>query len=362
MSKNGPARMFIHAISTATPEPYLRTSETVERLGATCINRKSQKLMQRIVPHTRIEKRHFAAMDYQAELTDPNAMFRPAEGQPHGPGMNARTAAFEESSDRLVRRLLAPMDARFLARIETLITVSCTHASAPGLERPVFAHSSVPASVDRWNLGFMGCSAALAALRLTHRAAGAARSTLIVACELSSLHFQYTDEVDQMTANLLFADGAAAMVLSPEPSSVCVQAAECASLPESADQMIWWAGDRGLQLRLSNKLPETIGAALPTAIESFLDRAGVRRDQIDHWLVHPGGPQILDSVESALGLRADALDLSRAVLREYGNMSSATIVFILDRLLKSGATGKVMLLAFGPGLTIEMTLLNVSSD
>jgi predicted naringenin-chalcone synthase len=307
---------------------------------------------------TGIEKRHLAALDYTRDIAGKNALYLPAAEQPLGPGMGARTVAFDAAAGSLVREAMAGFSPESLAQVTNVVTVSCTHASSPGLEQPVLAHAAISRDVHRWNLGFMGCSAGLAALRLVHRIGEA--TSLIVACELSSLHFQYTDQLDQLTANALFADGAAALLLSPRPSPMEVLGCGCATLPQFADQMVWFAGDHGLQLRLSQDLPETLGAHLRPAIAGVLRRHGASIDEVQHWLVHPGGPQILDCAAESLGLDAQALDLSRDILRQFGNMSSPTIFFILKRLIEARGTGLVGALAFGPGLTIEVVLLRVS--
>jgi predicted naringenin-chalcone synthase len=143
---------------------------------------------------------------------------------------------------------------------------------------------------------------------------------------------------------------------------VGVVGCECISIPQFADQMVWLAGDHGLQLRLSPELPDTLGAHLPEAVDDFLAWYGMRREQIRHWLVHPGGPQILDSVQNSLGLKPGALDMSRSVLRRYGNMSSPTILFILKEMMETRPHGPAVAMAFGPGLTIELALLSFSYE
>ncbi len=356
---NNKAECYLHQIAVAVPERSLSADESVALLEGTCISPRSTKLLRRISRLTTVEKRHLAVLDRQTTLTDESALYRPTDRQPHGPDMYARTLEFDVSADKLVRRLMSMLEPATLARIDTLVTVSCTHASSPGLERPVFAHTSVPRSVDRWNLGFMGCSAALAGVRLVLQGATTTREALLVACELSSLHFQYTDQIDQMTANMLFSDGAAAAVLSGRPSPVRVRDCRCVTLPGYADQMVWQAGNHGLQLRLSPELPETLAAHLPQAVRTLLRSNSMQTGDVDHWLVHPGGPQILDSVAESLALREGALDVSRSVLRQYGNMSSPTILFILKQLLDNGASGSVVAIAFGPGLTVELALLHV---
>lgn len=359
MDANSSAECHIQQIGTAVPETWLDAEGSAFLLRHACVSARGAKLLQRIARLTGIDRRHLVALSHQSREPSDDAVFRPSEVQPNGPGMHARTELFEKEAGPLVLRALSAFSPEQLARVEAMITVSCTHASSPGLERPILAHTPVPPTVDRWNLGFMGCSAGLAGVRLAHSAAARQRDSLVVACELSSLHFQYTDQLDQMTANVLFSDGAAAMLLSARPGAARVVGCRCIAVPELADQMVWFAGDHGLKLRLSQDLPNTLAANLPRATAAFLGEHGLKPGQIKHWLVHPGGPQILDAVERSLALKADSLRISRDVFREFGNMSSPTIFFIMKRLFESGATGNAVAMAFGPGLTIELVLLHV---
>lgn len=352
---------YVHQIATAVPARTLEQHEAEALLQGANINSRSARLLKRLTRLTGIRKRHLAALDFQAALDDGVGIYRPSSRQPGGPGMAARTALFDTAARPLVRDLLSQLSGQRLARADLLVTASCTHASSPGLERAVFADCAIPRSVQRWNLGFMGCSAALAAMRLVFQARRLGRSALVVACELSSLHFQYTDQLDQMTANLLFSDGAAALIMSSERARVRVLDCRCAALPEAADQMLWLAGDHGLELRLSPELPDTLGGVLPAIVRDFLRPHGLRSADVSHWLVHPGGPQILERTAEALRLPAQALDLSRSILREFGNMSSPTILFIMQALFRQEAGGVAVALAFGPGLTIEMVLLDLGS-
>ncbi len=351
------ARCFIHKICTAVPDAALDAEGSAKLLRHGCVNPRTAKLLQRVARLTGIERRHLAALKHSNEDPSADAMYKPATVQPHGPGMSARTRVFDIESGPLVTAALRDFSRDELRAIQTLVTVSCTHASSPGLERPIFANTPIRPDVDRWNLGFMGCSAGLAGLRLVHQAAARQRDALVLACELSSLHFQYTEELDQMTANVLFADGAASMLLSPRRSSLEVVACRSVATPEHAEQMIWFAGDHGLQLRLSQDLPETLAKHLPQAVESFLGDNGLQASDIAHWLVHPGGPQILDGVQQCLSLTRESLETSWSIFREFGNMSSPTIFFIIKRHFEKPRTGYGLALAFGPGLTIEMVLL-----
>lgn len=357
MKSDSTGACYIQQIGTAVPEPWLDSDGSADLLRHACVSPRGAKLLQRVSRLTGIQKRHLIALNHQSRDPADDAMYKPSEAQPHGPGMSARTAVFDREAGPLVLRALGAFSAQSLENVQTLVTVSCTHASSPGLERPILLQTPVPATVDRWNLGFMGCSAGLAGVRLVKQTEALERECLVVACELSSLHFQYSDQLDQMTANVLFSDGAAALLISPRPGPAKVVACRCVAAPAHAEQMIWYAGDNGLQLKLAQELPETLAAHLPESVEVFLRDNGLTKASIRHWLVHPGGPQILDAVQNCLGLAADALDDSRAIFREFGNMSSPTILFILKRVLERKLAGPALALAFGPGLTIEMVLL-----
>jgi prepilin-type processing-associated H-X9-DG protein len=350
---------YVQEIGSAVPEHSMDAKETIELFQQTCGDARTARLLPRIVRLTGIDKRHLTVLDPRIRPFGPEPLYRPLAEQPHGPGMGERTAVFEKMSGPLVLRALGDIPSTRLAEVETLITASCTHASAPGLEYPILSQTPVRPSVDRWNLGFMGCSAGLAAMRLAYQMAGQSRQVLLVACELSSLHFQYTDDLDQLTANVLFADGAAAMTISPRPGPAQIVACRCASVPKHAGEMVWFADDHGLRLHLSQDLPDTLRTTVPAVVDGFLREQGTSAGEIRHWLVHPGGPQILDAVQESLGLAGDALQISRSVLRRYGNMSSPTIFFILKELLETRANGRCLAMAFGPGLTVEMVLLDI---
>lgn len=351
---------YIHNIGTAVPESSISSDESAQLLRITCPSPRSAKLLTRIAPLTGIEKRHLIALNHHPYSAGERALYHPVDRQPNGPGMGARTKVFEQEAGPLMLQALSGLSRESLNRVATLITVTCTQAASPGLDLPILTHTLIPQSVHRWNLGFMGCSAGLAGVRLVHQGSLMRGDALVAACELCSLHFQYTNALDQMTANLLFADGAAAMLLSSVPSAVKVVDCRSVAVPALADQMVWFADDHGLKLRLSQDLPQSLASHLPDAVDGFLRDNNMSRDSVNYWLAHPGGPQILDSVEQSMGLGADALRLSRGVFRRFGNMSSPTIFFILKDLIESHAEGHVVAMAFGPGLTIEMMLLQIT--
>jgi predicted naringenin-chalcone synthase len=190
---------------------------------------------------------------------------------------------------------------------------------------------------------------------------------LVVCLELCSLHLQFREEADSLLANSLFADGAAAVLVSArtpaaDRTALSMQSFSSALATEGAGDMAWEIGDRGFDIRLSTYVPKIIEANINAVMENVLQSSSMSLDDIGTWAVHPGGRSILDKLEHALQLYAEKLDDSRQVLREFGNMSSVTVLFVLNRILNRTDLEKphpVCAMAFGPGLTIETALLEV---
>jgi predicted naringenin-chalcone synthase len=231
-----------------------------------------------------------------------------------------------------------------------VVTVSCT-----GFLR---------VTTQRFHLGFMGCYGAFPALRLAHAVCRADPDAvvLVVCAELCSLHLHVADDVDTVLSSSLFADGAAAAVVTgrapaPGTPTVTLDALGTTLSDDGEADMAWTIGDQGFDMVLSRYVPKILGSSLPAAVPALLGL--VRPEEIDRWAVHPGGRSVLDHVQAALGLADEDLAASRDVLRRYGNMSSATVLFVLAELLRQPVTApeRVAALAFGPGLTVESALL-----
>ena len=256
--------------------------------------------------------------------------------------------------------------------ITHLVTCSCTGFQAPGVDIALMKELGFSSTTSRTHIGFMGCHGGFNAMRVAKAYAEADReaTVLIVCIELCSLHFQYSDNPEQIVANSIFADGAAAIVgRSPDHPKTSSHFGwelldqTSAILPETADQMGWIIGDTGFEMSLSPEVPSLIGNALPELTATFLEEHGLPQNQITDWAVHPGGPRILSMVEQSLQLNTDALVFSRDVLSQYGNMSSATIFFILETVFvqahqsqSHGLSDTCVAMAFGPGLTTEIAL------
>jgi predicted naringenin-chalcone synthase len=243
-----------------------------------------------------------------------------------------------------------------------LITVSCTGFMAPGVDRVVIQGLRLPPTVQRTHIGFMGCHGALNGLRVALAYAGSdpAAKILLCAVELCSLHYHYSWNPGKIIANALFADGAAALVGVPGEracSAWQVRATGSCMVPDSAEAMTWTIADHGFEMTLARQVPALIARHLRPWLLGWLQNQGLELAGVRSWAVHPGGPRILDAVEDALRLPAGATAASREVFRECGNMSSPTILFILEQLRRQGAERPCVALGFGPGLVAEVALI-----
>lgn len=238
--------------------------------------------------------------------------------------------------------------------ITHLLVTSCTGLSAPGVDLQLIDALGLSRSIERTLIGFMGCYAGITALRLARQIVRGEpdAKVLIVSIELCTLHLQETDDLEKILSFSIFGDGAAACLVTSDASGVRLDEPVTATLPAAKDLIRWNVGDQGFDMVLSGETPAALAEGLPRAIP-FIAPDGT--DAVDHWAVHPGGKSILDAVEKALALNPDALETSRGVLNDFGNMSSATVLFVLKDMLhagvRSGERGVAM--AFGPGLTAE---------
>ncbi|SBO42063.1 type III polyketide synthase [Cyanobium sp. NIES-981] len=372
--------LILRGIGTAVPERRLSQEQALalapQMVAATA---RQQRLLRRIYLRSGVDGRHCVPL-----LNAPNPST--AERMRHYRS-EAVPLALQACRRALEDAAMEP------EAITHLVTVSCTGFSAPGVDLALIAAVPLRPDVARTHVGFMGCHGALNGLRVARAFVEADPRACVLLCavELCSLHLQEGWHPDHIVANALFADGAAAVVVAaqaepgsePEPGRPCLRLRACGStvIPASSDAMAWIIENHGFSMALSARVPGLIAARLRPWLEGWLAAHGLSVAAIRHWAVHPGGPRILGAVLESVGLDPGRLDGSREVLRRYGNMSSATVLFILQRLLATppaaghageepasgllgapragAASGPCLALGFGPGLTVEAVLFEL---
>jgi predicted naringenin-chalcone synthase len=250
--------------------------------------------------------------------------------------------------------------------ITHLITISCTGLYAPGLGIELVEAIGLLPQTRRFAINFMGCYAVFNGLRMARDIcrSDVSAKVLIVSVELCSLHFQKEATPDFILSNALFGDGAAAALVENRTQGYQMIEEYCTLLPEGKSEMHWQLGDTGFEMTLSEKVPVLIERKISKLTEQLLTAAGLKSDDITFYAIHPGGKRILTSIQKALGLNQQDCSFSRDILYNYGNMSSATILFVLKEIWNNLNTGdhnkKVLCFAFGPGLTLESMILSIA--
>ena len=319
-------------------------------------------------------------------LAERQSFFRPSCGaELFGPTTSERMQVFAEQAGPLLEQACARAIRTALiaeSNITHLVTVSCTGFFAPGVDVALIQSLGLDSNIQRTHIGFMGCHGALNAIR-TAKAIVEADSTAIVlvgAIELCSLHQQYTDEAQQLVANALFADGAASLIVGAKSEDLDVIDHELVEfdsvdqanwtiastfskwIPNTTDMMSWTIGNHGFRMSLDPQVPAYIEGNLELELRTWLNSQGFEIADIDAWAIHPGGPRIIQATGKALGLSLESLQPSQEILANHGNMSSPTVLFILERLAMEKLDARsCVLLAFGPGLCIEAVLLKSKS-
>jgi predicted naringenin-chalcone synthase len=357
----------IQGLGTAVPAGVV-TQEDAARIALDTCRHDAQlaATLPAVYEHTTIRTRHSVLVESSSNGHPATQSFFPTAelSSDRGPTTARRMQRYEASAGELATRAavaaLADADAA-PAEIAHLVTVSCSGFSAPGVDIGLIERLDLRRDVSRTHVGFMGCHGAMNGLRV---AAALARSNpggkvLLVCVEICSIHHQYPQQFDDLVASALFGDGAAAALLSARKADGNAwQLLDQRShvLPDSLEAMSWRIGDHGFEMRLSASVPAFIRGSLREWLDDWLFARGLSIDEVGGWIIHPGGPQILAACREALELSPDALAESYAVLAEFGNMSSPTVLFILDRVRRTAGKLPCVMLAFGPGLTIEGAL------
>ncbi len=348
-----PATAHLNAIGVAVP-PHDVHRAFLDHVRTVVEGERRRDLFERMAERSGIAHRFSVLAHDRASDAGGEVFYAPGRF----PGTGERMRRFEREAPGLaaaaVEDLLRKAGPDALAGVTHLVVTGCTGFAAPGLELDLVERFGLPRTVERTLVGFMGCNAAFNALKIAHHAVRSdpASRVLVVNLELCTLHFQDTTTMERILCFMLFADGCAASLVSADPTGFALERFRSTLLPASADDITWRIGETGFDMRLSGRVPGLIGRGLPAAMPAILgDRP---QASVDLWAVHPGGRSVLDAVEDTLALPAGTLAIARDVLHDFGNMSSATVMFVLERMMRMPPAGRSgVAMGFGPGVSIE---------
>ena len=378
----------ILGIGTETPEHSISQSEAAlvaQELGLSVRWRDALPALYR---KSGVQRRGSVLLGpEELPLSQRQSFYRPScDTELFGPTKSERMKVFAEHAGPMLQRACEQaIKSSGIAEssITHLVTVSCTGFFAPGVDIALIQSLGLDSNIQRTHVGFMGCHGALNAIRTAKAIVEADPNAIVLvgAIELCSLHQQYTDDAQQLVANALFADGAASIVIGTRREDVETVNQDLAYLdtvdqanwtiastfskwiPNTTNLMSWTIGNYGFRMSLDPQVPAVIERNLEIELKTWLNNQGLEISDIGAWAIHPGGPRIIQATGNALGLAQEFLQPSQAILENFGNMSSPTVLFILEKLaMEKPDASSCVLLAFGPGLCIEAVLLRSKSE
>lgn len=335
--------VHIQQIATAIPENRYDVEEIVAFLSERAADQAAARKVKILAQKSGIKTRYGVINDFHKGTS--KTLYQTVQ-----PAVEERMKAYQHHA--LPLALDAVKKLHFdPGSITHIITVSCTGISAPGLEIELTKALGLKPNCTKHAVNFIGCHGVFHALKIAHSfiKSHPLSKVLIVSVELCSLHYQPSDDDDTILSNVLFGDGAAACIVSadpPENRALTLKKFEQILLPDDGNLMAWNIHSNGFLLKLSSYVPKAISEGIPAL---FTEKEPLPQ----HWAVHPGGKSILEALRSALLLHNESLKFSEETLSEVGNISSATILFVLQKHIDSTNTGSLLALGFGPGLTIE---------
>ena len=350
---------YIQSIGTATPQYKHDQKDLVDFMLAASSNGIDETRVRALYRASGIQSRYSVIPDYALQSSE-YTFYPDNEKLEPFPDTASRMQLYRREASGLCQEAITQCLAETnlqVSEITHIITVSCTGFYAPGLDIDLVQALGLPGDTKRMAINYMGCYAALNGLRAAKDIvlADADATVLVVSVELCSIHFQKNDSEDAILANALFGDGAAAvLVSSKQGASSSVEIGDSIShlIPDGSQDMAWTVGNLGFEMKLSTYVPDL----LRTGFRDLLKAIPEMRDA-DFYAIHPGGAKIVEAIGNELELTKEDLCYSYEVLRDYGNMSSPTVLFVLKNILGSthnhSDRKRVLALAFGPGLTLE---------
>ncbi|MFD1142044.1 type III polyketide synthase [Larkinella insperata] len=363
---------YITAIGTAVPRYGFSQAQIASFMAeALQFDERNRRKLQTLYRLTRIDRRHSVLPDYGTSPGEYTFFPNTPDLEPF-PTVGQRMDIYRKEALPLALAAIEDLYPIGKAVQPThLITVSCTGMYAPGLDIDLIEALNLPTTLHRTAINFMGCYGAFNALKTADafvRADPSAR-VLVVCLELCTLHFQKKTDDDQLLSNALFADGAAAVLIEAQPErqypapAFRMRTFFCDLWPDGKKDMGWIINDHGFEMTLTSDVPTVIQHGIGKALSRLLEHSGLAIQDITHYALHPGGRKILEVIEEQLGIDSHENRFAYEVLRQYGNMSSATVLFVLkairNHLLTEPQTGNILSCAFGPGLTLESMILEI---
>ncbi len=368
----------ISAIGTANPKHRIAQNSILQfMIRAFGLDVNNASRLKKLYDHSGIDYRYSVTADFGEPDFNRNDFFSKTKTLEPFPSTQNRLQMYQQEAVGVaavsVLDCLDSMPENFSEKITHLITVSCTGMHAPGIDIELVETLKLSRHIERTCINFMGCYGAVNALKSADYIcrADANAKVLIVCIELCTLHFQKENTLDNWVANSLFSDGAAAVLventLKKSTAGKCLELKTFYSefVHEAQSEMGWYVGNMGFEMKLTSKVSKLIKSHIKPIAQKLLDKAGLTFADVGGYAVHPGGKKILEATESAFNIPAEANRFAHEVLRDYGNMSSATILFVLKKIMEdnsASANKNILGFAFGPGLTVESMILSQITD
>jgi alpha-pyrone synthase len=370
----------IESIATGTPEHVIPQAEAAKLIGSLPRLKENSKRIEKIYQNTRIDTRHLAVNLLSEEAVSPKQSAAPIQD---------RMQVFKEKAvplaERVVRQALAnlgELSSHVTDSIGLIVFVSSTGFIAPGVDAEIIERLGLKRNIARVTVNFMGCAAAMNGLRVAcdHIRAYPANRALLVCLELSSINAVFEDDLNDVIIHSIFGDGCAAVVVGSGYAAIAKDRGQIVIrdhfsylVEGTQDGITLGVNDTGITCQLSPHLPDYVEAGVRPVIEQYLTSQGLTQDSIDLWAVHPGGTRIIQKVQSSLGLEDSQVATSWGVLREYGNMLSVSILFVLERMAQQrrqepsqggeaaiATSVRGLGFSFSPGVGIEGVLFEMA--
>ncbi|GAA3981478.1 type III polyketide synthase [Mucilaginibacter dorajii] len=364
----------ISAIGIANPHNRIAQQDIYHfMVDAFGLDKTNAARLKTIYDNSGIDHRYSVIPDFGESDPSQYTFFDPSGSFDPFPDTQKRLKLYENEAIAIavnaVNNCLSGFDQGVLQQITHLITISCTGMHAPGIDIELVERLNLNRDTERTCINFMGCYGAINGLKVADYIcrANPEAKVLVVSVELCTLHFQKDNTLDNWVANSLFSDGAAAVFVENTSQRLgtgtylALKNFYSEFVSEARDDMGWYVGNTGFEMKLTSRVSKQIKKNIKALTSRFLQKAKLDAGQITAYAVHPGGRKILEAVEEALELPEESNAFAYQVLQQYGNMSSATILFVLQKILKAQnlVDQKIMSFAFGPGLTVEGMILEM---